>query len=72
MAECELLSKCPFFNEKMTDLPATTARMKKRLCLTDNSQCARYMIFKALGRDKVPADLFPHQVNRALEILAAR
>ncbi len=56
----------------MTNLPATTERMKKRLCLTDNSQCARYMIYRALGRDKVPADLYPHQVDRAKEILAAR
>jgi hypothetical protein len=72
MAECELLPQCPFFNERMINLPVTTERMKKRLCLTDNSQCARFMVFEALGRDKVPADLFPHQVDRAKAILAAR
>ena len=69
MSECECLPKCPFFNDMMADKPATAESMKKRYCLGDNSQCARYMVFKALGREKVPANLFPIQVDKALEII---
>jgi hypothetical protein len=42
---------------------------KKAFCRGDNSSCARYMIFVSLGREAVPLDLFPNQVDRALEIL---
>jgi hypothetical protein len=71
MANCECLAKCPFFNDKMADLPATAQKIKNRLCLTDNTECARYMIFKKLGRDRVPFDLFPHQIDKAQRILAS-
>jgi hypothetical protein len=72
MVECECLPACPFFNEKMADMPVTANRMKKRFCLTDNSECARHMVFAALGRDSVPIDLFPHNAERARQIMAVR
>jgi len=69
MKECECLPICPFFNEKMKDMPTTTSVYKKRYCLGDNSKCARYMIFKALGKEKVPPDLFPNQIEIARKLL---
>jgi hypothetical protein len=71
MVECVCLSKCFFFNDKMAGMPTTSEMMKKRFCLGENSGCARYMIFAALGRERVPADLFPNNTERAREILAA-
>jgi len=62
--ECECLAKCPFFNDQMADKPATAELMKKQYCLSNYENCARYIIFKALGREKVPADLFPNQQYR--------
>jgi len=50
-------------------MPATANMMKKRYCLNDNLQCARYTVFKALGREKVPKDLFPNQIEKAQEII---
>jgi hypothetical protein len=69
MQKCELVEKCPFFNDLMERMPATANMMKKRYCLSDNSQCARYAVFKAVGREKVPKDLFPNQTEKAQEII---
>lgn len=69
MPDCECLSACPFFNDKMAGMPAIAGIYKRNYCKTDNSECARYLIFKALGRMKVPVDLFPNQKERAEKIL---
>jgi hypothetical protein len=45
------------------------ALFKKRYCLGDNGGCARYMVFRALGRDKVPAGLYPNMVDQATEVI---
>ena len=72
MADCECLSGCPFFNSQMAQSMTTVAQsMKKRLCLGDNKDCARYRVFKRLGKPKVPADLIPNQLERATKIIAA-
>jgi hypothetical protein len=71
MAECICLPKCVFFNDKMAEMPITSDRMKHHYCLNDNSSCARFMVFSALGREYVPADLFPQNVERAQALLAA-
>jgi hypothetical protein len=70
MSECVCLSGCLFFNDKMGDMPVTAGMMKTRYCLGDNSQCARFMVFAVLGREAVPATLYPQQVEKARTILA--
>lgn len=69
MPECECLPKCIFFHDKMQDKPLTAEMMKKRLCLNEFELCARYRVFKALGRENVPGDLYPNQNERADEML---
>lgn len=71
MAQCECLPKCPFFNDKMKNMSSTADLMKQRYCLSNNSTCARFMIFKAVGREKVPANLFPNQIDKAKRIIEA-
>jgi hypothetical protein len=70
MAECELLGGCPFFNDQMANMPGTAAGFKRSYCQGENGNCARYMVFKALGRPRVPADLFPNQEERARKVIA--
>ena len=70
MPNCECLEKCPFFNDKMHDTPATAEMMKSRYCRGAYEKCARYMVFKALGREKVPANLYPNMVDKAKKIIA--
>jgi hypothetical protein len=71
MPECELLKGCLFFNDQMQGLEAAKDMLKTKYCKGDNSNCARYMVFKKLGRPKVPADLFPNDTNRANQIISS-
>ena len=67
MADCEKLKKCPFFTGQMADMPSVADLMKKTYCLGDKTQCARYRV--ASAGIVVPADLFPHDIERARDIL---
>ncbi|RII25397.1 MAG: hypothetical protein CXR31_14490 [Geobacter sp.] len=70
MTDCELLKTCIFFNDKMQNMPSTAEVIKLRYCNGDYTDCARFTIFKAVGREKVPQDLFPNQIEKAREIIA--
>jgi hypothetical protein len=70
MADCELLESCIFFNDRMKNMPGTANILKTQYCRSDNSSCARYLVFRTLGRSKVPADLFPQQKEKADRIIA--
>ena len=69
MAECELLSGCLFFNDKMATLEATAGLMKTLYCRGTNESCARFMVYQKFGRAEVPPDLYPNQVDEAKKIL---
>lgn len=71
MAECECLPKCPFFNDKMANKPATAQIMKNQYCLGDSTDCARHRVKVAAGSESVPGDLFPAQLEKVPGILAA-
>lgn len=68
---CECLEKCPFFNDTMHTMPGMSELLKTRFCHGDFTCCARYRVFKAVGREQVPHDLFPTQVNRVDAAIAA-
>lgn len=67
--DCPSLATCLFFNDKMAELSALADMMKKKYCRTDQSQCARAIVSKSLGKDKVPTDMFPNQVERAMAMV---
>jgi hypothetical protein len=71
MGDCEMLKGCIFFNDKMADYPTTAEFLKKKYCMEDNSECARYIVCKALGRERVPKDLFPNSIDRARALISA-
>lgn len=70
MPDCPCLPKCPFFNDQMAGMPVAAENIKKRLCKGDNSECARFMVFSKLGKEKVPPDLFPRHVDKAQKLIA--
>ena len=72
MPDCPNLVKCPFFNDKMDNMPAVANMYKKRYCKNDFDVCARWKVATALGSAAVPADLFPNQVDRADKILSGK
>lgn len=67
--ECECLDACPFFHDRMKNMPTMAEVLKQQFCKGDWSSCARCMIVRELGRKAVPADLFPDEIGRAEEIL---
>ncbi len=72
MPDCENLARCPFFNDKMANMPSMSEMMKQKFCRGDKTLCARYLVCGALGKERVPADLFPNMTDRARQLIAAR
>lgn len=70
MADCECLGGCPFFNGKMKDSDGLASIFKNKYCLGDNKSCARYMVFKKLGKPSVPPNLYPNMKEQAMQILS--
>lgn len=69
--ECECLTTCPFFHNRMRNMPTTAQLLRRQYCLGDWEACARCMIVRAIGRDAVPDDLYPDQTRRASELIAS-
>ena len=69
MSKCELVSACIFFNDKMANMPGMSQIYKQRYCLETKEECARYSVFRALGRGNVPKDLFPNQPERVSDLI---
>jgi hypothetical protein len=72
MPDCPNLAKCPFFNDKLANKPATAEMMKKSFCKGDHVACARWIVCQKLGGPQVPGDLFPSMADRAKAIIAGR
>ena len=69
MPDCELLEKCPFFDDKLKNMPTASDMMKRVYCQWHYKECARYKVAIVLGRKKVPTDLFPSDKKVAEKIL---
>jgi hypothetical protein len=69
MTDCEWLAKCPFFNDKLKNMPTASDTMKNMYCRWNFAKCARYKVAVILGKKKVPTDLFPGDSHRADVIL---
>jgi len=69
MKECVKLAGCPFFNDRMQGMDGMVSLYKKRFCTGDPSSCARLTV--ATAGLAVPGELFPNQMERARELLAA-
>ncbi|MDO9391566.1 MAG: hypothetical protein Q7U71_07330 [bacterium] len=72
MPDCECLAACPFFNDKMADMPSMAGIFKNKYCKGDFQSCARYMVFKKLGEGHTPEDLFPNQLSRAQDLIMGK
>jgi hypothetical protein len=72
LADCELLSDCLFFNDRMETMPVTSELLKIRYCRGNNSRCARYILYLNLGRPRIPRDLYPTEMDRADDILGKK
>ena len=69
--DCDRLPKCPFFNDQMSQMPAVAGLLKKQFCQGAFADCARYRVGARLGAAGVPADLIPHDRERAETLVGA-
>ena len=67
MADCERLSKCPFFNQILSCLPTTAKQLIEKYCRSDKFSCARYQV--ASKGITPPPDLYPNEHDRLPGIL---
>ena len=70
MPDCVLLETCPFFKGSLQDMPGHAELFRELYCRGGHDICARHMVFKSLGRESVPKDLFPNEVSRANTLIA--
>ena len=71
MSECECVPACPFFNDKMKEKPVMAQMYNSKYCLGGKKEeCARYIVRGAIGKENVPLDLYPNQIESAKSIIA--
>jgi len=70
-AVCECFSYCGLFNSGVARLPSTSKSFQEKFCTLNHFSCARYMVYKQLGKDLIPGDLFPNERGRALKLIEA-
>ncbi|MBW1924988.1 MAG: hypothetical protein JRF59_11965 [Deltaproteobacteria bacterium] len=63
MARCEIVDSCAFFKDQMKGPLPMAELYKERYCKRDNAECARYLVYRALGPEAVPDDLIPNQAD---------
>jgi len=70
MADCELLGGgCTFFKENVKGDMILAETYKRRYCKGFQAMCARHMVYRVLGLDKVPSGLFPNHQDEAVAII---
>jgi hypothetical protein len=71
MKECAIIDECRFFNDQQPRIHTAKERevMKRKFCGGGSSQCARFIVAKALGSDEVPENLYPEDLFRVSIIL---
>ncbi len=69
MAKCENLDACPFFNDAMLHMPTTSEWLKNEFCYSNFTQCARYRLKNELGKEYIPRDMFPDDMQAAQRIM---
>lgn len=70
MGNCECLNGCPFFHDKMKDYDGLRKICKEQYCFSTYTDCARYQVYKQLGNDYMPKDLYPNMYERAAKIIS--
>ncbi len=69
MQECDRLSACPFFSDRLANMPGTSELIKREYCRGIFRLCARRIMLIAKGAEAVPADLFPDQRDRVANLI---
>lgn len=66
---CEMLEYCPFYSDLMPMEKGVGAIYKKKYCLGNKEECARYRVITELGVEYVSESLYPNMHDLAGKIL---
>ena len=69
MKKCPVLENCRFFNDIIENMPSISGSLKERYCLGNNTECARFRIFTEIGKEHLPYDVFPHEMDKAEKLV---
>lgn len=67
--DCPHIDRCPFFNDRLKDMPSMSNIYKRNYCKKEYERCARFRVSAAIGKENVPLDLFPNQDEKAEKII---
>lgn len=71
MADCPSLETCPFFNDKLKGMPTMANMLKKKYCLSNHLDCARWIVSSKRGKAAVPDNLYPGQTEKVPPLIGA-
>ncbi len=69
MPECEIMAECAFLRERTETLPFAAHAIRARYCTANHEHCARYMVCRVLGADRVPPLLYPGDTEDAWKMI---
>jgi len=72
MPQCELMASCAFLAERASFLPMAARAVMARYCMENHEHCARYMVYKVLGAERVPDQLYPGEIEDAWKLILER
>lgn len=67
--DCPNINSCPFFNDRLKDMPSMSNIYKRNYCKKEYEKCARFKVANAIGKENVPLDLFPNQEEKSKKII---
>jgi hypothetical protein len=53
-------------------MPSMSSIFKDKYCRGDVKACARYLVAIKIGREKVPANLYPNQLSRVPKLIKTK
>ena len=68
MDKCVFMDRCIFPRKKKLLMPSMLEFIRIKYCEGDNAACARHLLYRKNGAADVPDDLFPNDMERALEM----
>lgn len=67
--QCEKLESCPFYLEEMPVDSSLGKLFRQTYCEGDRTICARYRVSAIIGKEFVPASLYPNMNELADQII---
>jgi hypothetical protein len=69
MADCKYMPECPFYNDRLPDMPERSEFYKMEFCHKRPPTCARFQMHEQLGLKSIPDDIMPKDEDRVKDFL---